>query len=429
MTKISESFIQYLWKFKHFNTADLKTASGQSIEIIHPGIHNLHGGPDFLNAQIRIDETLWCGHVEIHRRSSDWFRHGHEGDQHYRNVILHAVVEHDCEVFLQQPNDLSVLELKEYLPWDFWDRYNQWINQNGWIPCEHRIGDVPNLVWTAWKERLLADRLMERVEALLDELRLSKGNWAQITLREFFKAFGFKSNAAAMGLLADSIPYHIIARHRSDPSQVEAILFGQAGLLHKELQDTYPQMLFQEYQILRRKYGLQPMQAETWNFGKVRPHNSPYLRIAQLAAALCGEEHLTTFLLHTDTDQLKRRLVRDVNPYWENHSGFDKITSQANQQTIGKKSAENIIINAACRLQFAFGKFHDDGRMTERAMTNLEKLAPEDNAIINRWKKSGVICSHAGDSQALIQLYNVYCTNESCLSCSVGHQLLNQNPI
>ena len=425
MTNISEAFLHHIWKFQQFSGVGLTTATGLPIEVIHPGIHNHHGGPDFMNAQLRIDGTLWCGHVEIHVRSSDWHRHGHIGDEHYHNVILHVVIENDRDVYLQQPDDLPVLELKNYIEWNFWEQYRQWLSDCKWIPCEQQCAFVDSLTWSAWKDRLLIERLEQRVEHIIIELERTKGNWAQIIFRELCRAFGFKSNAQAMELLAESIPFHVISRHHSDPLQIEALLFGQAGMLKPVAADHYPQALAREYFILQHKYGLQPLQRSVWNYGKVRPTNTPAIRIAQLAAVLCASDHLASTLFHSNTEQLQTWLRQEINPYWTNHHDFDRTTARSSKNTLGKKSIDTIIINAACKLQFAFGKFHNDERMMDKALQNLERLEPEVNAIVMNWRQLGIEQKHAGDSQALIQLYNVYCTNESCLSCAIGHKVLN----
>ncbi|MFN5622120.1 MAG: DUF2851 family protein [Flavobacteriales bacterium] len=425
MTKISEDFIQYVWKFQRFVSTDFMAASGQKVEVIHPGTHNRHGGPDFLHAQIRIDGTLWNGHVEIHLKSSDWLRHGHQDDDHYKYVILHVVLQHDREIYLNQPNDLPVLAINNYIQPDFVATYHRWLQQFEWIPCEKKSARVDPVIWENVKASMLVERLQERVSNIITELELNKGNWAQITLREFFKAFGFKSNAGAMALLADSIPYTIISRHQSDPMQIEALLFGQAGMLEKNYESSYADSLRKEYRILQLKYGLKPIEASCWNLGRIRPQNSPCIRLAQIATALCASEHLTTAMLHGSAKEITTWLRQPVNPYWDTHYAFDKPFAKPTNGMLGKSSAETIIINAACRLQFAFGKFHQDPRMIEKAISNLESIGAEDNVIIRKWTAEGVHAQNAGDSQSLIQLYTVYCTNEKCLNCAVGHQLLN----
>ena len=73
---MQEEFLCYLWQFKLIPIG-LKTLDQEEIEVILPGQRNRDSGPDFFNARVRIGPTIWAGNVEIHVRSSDWFRHGY----------------------------------------------------------------------------------------------------------------------------------------------------------------------------------------------------------------------------------------------------------------------------------------------------------------------------------------------------------------
>ena len=86
-----EKLIHYVWKHKLFPLAQLATTDGQSVEVIDVGLPNSNAGPDFFNAKVKIDGTLWVGNVEIHDKASDWFTHKHDTDAHYNNVVLHVV--------------------------------------------------------------------------------------------------------------------------------------------------------------------------------------------------------------------------------------------------------------------------------------------------------------------------------------------------
>ena len=88
---MQEDFLHYIWKYKKFNTSNLKTAQGEEVILVYAGQHNLNSGPDFFNSRIKIDNQLWAGNVEVHVKSSDWFVHHHETDRNYDNVILHVV--------------------------------------------------------------------------------------------------------------------------------------------------------------------------------------------------------------------------------------------------------------------------------------------------------------------------------------------------
>ena len=88
---MKEDFLQYIWQYRLFAAVDLVTTDNQLVSIVKPGQLNRNAGPDFFNAQIKIDHQLWAGNVEIHIKSSDWYIHGHEKDSNYDNVILHVV--------------------------------------------------------------------------------------------------------------------------------------------------------------------------------------------------------------------------------------------------------------------------------------------------------------------------------------------------
>jgi Protein of unknown function (DUF2851) len=426
MTKISEAFLHHVWKFRWFNGGPLKTHQGQALEILHPGFHNHHGGPDFMNARIRIDDTLWCGNVEIHVHASDWHRHNHQDDDHYKNIILHVVLYNDADIFLHVPGDLPVLNLSNAMNISIWDAHRKWLSSYEWIPCEKKIHNLDPIIWLNTSDRLQLERAEERVSAILDSLKRHAGDWTQVAFSELCKSFGFKSNSLPMEMLASSIPFSVIARHQSDPLQLDALLFGQAGLLPNEACDDYSSSLINEYRILQPKYSLTTLSSSIWNFGKVRPTNSPLLRIAQLSAALSKSNHLVSSLIHLPPYELTAWLKISPHPYWKRHKNFGMLRKTPLETSLGKASAEQVIINVACRLRFAFGKYHNDQRMMESALAILHALSPEINSITSKWAAKKIRCEHAGDSQAMIQLYSVYCTRERCFECPMGISLLQK---
>jgi hypothetical protein len=425
--EMSENFLHQIWKFGWFKSNQLKTSSQQSVRIVHPGLHNHHAGPDFLNARIHIGDTLWWGNVELHIRASDWHRHNHQDDTNYKNVILHVVLHNDAEIFLHTPGDLPVLELTDYLHLELWKTHKQWTRQYSWIPCESVTQSIEPLVLQSTIDRMLIERMQLRVEDILKSLEKNGGNWSQVAFKELCKAFGFKSNSLAMEMLANSIPISVIARHKSDPFQLEALLFGQAGLLQNEKPDEYEMRLRREYDFLRKKHQLETLPTTIWNFGKVRPANSPLLRLAQLSSALAESEHLVSSLLNLDLKSLRTWLRSETNPYWQNHYRFGRTRKTPIQTTIAAASANQIIINVACRLRFAFGHYHHDANMMDAALSMLQVLPAEKNAVTQNWINLGRHCEHASDSQALIQLYSVYCTHEKCIECPIGVALLPKN--
>jgi len=424
LPKLSEKFLHHVWKFGWFASKNLVTVAGQPIEILHPGIHNHNAGPDFMNARIRIDGTLWWGNVEIHVRASDWNRHNHQSDANYKNVILHVVLYNDVAIHLNNPDDLQVLDLSTCLDWNIWESHQQWLNNYRWIPCESMIHKAEYAYWCMATDRLLIERLHERVEDLFATLERTGGDWSQVAFIELCKAFGFKSNSLAMEMLANSLPYAVIARHSSDPFQLEAILFGQAGMLNSDNPDEYEKRLREEYSILQAKHNLTPLSKSIWNFGKVRPANSPLIRVAQLANTLSRAQHLASSLLNLEEPELSQLLTAQAHNYWQEHKQFGVRRKKPLSTAMGKTSTDQLIINVAARLRFAHGKYYNNLSMMTDALALLQNMPPEQNQIIQNWNELGIKSEHAGDSQALIQLYSVYCTHEKCIECPIGISLL-----
>jgi hypothetical protein len=424
--KVSEKFLHHVWKFGWFTSANLVTDNGQRIEILHPGVHNHNAGPDFMNARIRIDGTLWWGNVEIHIHGSDWYRHKHQSDENYKNVILHVVLHNDALIYLHSPGDLPVLDLSQCLNWDIWESYQTWLNNYRWIPCESVMHKADAAYWYMAKDRLMIERLHTRVDGIFKSLEHTRGDWSQVAFIELCKGFGFNSNSLAMEMLANSIPYTIISRHGSDLMQVEALVFGQAGLLQSDEPDTYESQLRQEYMLLRAKYNLTPISAQVWNFGKVRPTNSPIIRLAQLAHVLSRAKHLASSLLNLSHCELVTLLSADTHSYWQTHKQFGIRRKKPLQTTVGKNSVQRIIINVVARLRFAHGKYNNQLQMINDALALLHMLPSENDSITSNWRKLGIQSEHAGDTQALLQLYSVYCTHEKCIECPIGIKLLQQ---
>ncbi|MCC6601544.1 MAG: DUF2851 family protein, partial [Crocinitomicaceae bacterium] len=432
---MKEDFLHYIWRFRLFTTAELKTVQGEKIIIHHPGIYNTDGGPDFLNARITIGNTRWVGHIEIHVRAGDWHRHRHTHDPHYKNVILHAVFENDASIYLNQPGDLAVLDLSAYYEPAVLDRYESWMSNRQWIPCASSIGNIDSVVLISWKDRLVTERLESRTLGIIKRLEKNEGSWPETFYQLLARNFGFKTNSDAFEMLAESLPMKILSRHSGDPFQVEALFFGQAGLLNGRFVHDYPGTLQKEYSFLSKKYGLTPLNPAIWNFARMRPANFPPRRLSQLSALLCKPEHLFSTVLETDDmEALVRLLCAAASDFWTKNYRFvyanetEKIQLSlypATEKILvspkpGTASVENIVINTIVPVLVAYGKLRDEERYIEKALRLLEKCAAEENAIVKKWKRLGIEATTALDSQALLQLYHSYCGAKKCLECRIG---------
>jgi hypothetical protein len=419
-----EKLLQFIWQFGYFNNANLTTTEGERLTIIHPGTPNKNGGPDFTTAKIKIGETNFFGNVELHLKTSDWEKHQHQNDPQYNNVILHVVLQHDKDLGHAVP----VLELEPRISTLLLERYNALMNANSFIPCGVSISTVKELVWTSWKERLLGERLTRKSAYILTLLQQSNGHWEETLWWLLARAFGMKVNADGFEAIAKSIPFNVLAKHKPSIHQLEALLFGQAGLLAEEFEEEYPKLLRREYNYLQKKLSLIPVNVRL-QFLRMRPVNFPTIRLAQLAAFIQGSSHLFSRMLEAkDLTEIKSLFQVTANDFWHHHYTFRQLSS-FKKKTLGADAVDNIIINTVVPVLFAYGLHHNEEKHKDKAIRWLEGLAAEENVLLKGFSLLGLNAKTAFDSQALIELKNEYCSHKKCLQCSVGNNLLKRESL
>ena len=421
-----EDFLHYVWKFRLFERAGLQTTDGEELEIFSAGIHNSDSGPDFQTARIRIGDTAWAGNVEVHVSSSDWQKHGHTTDDSYSNVILHVVYKDDRPLVLPNGRHVPTLELQNRIPDDLYNRYHNLVFGNQTIiPCEANIGSVDSLTMHNWLTRVLIERLEKRSAAVIDALNLNRGDWEE-TFYQFLAAnFGFKTNALPFELLAKSLPQITLAKHKNNPLQIEALIFGQAVFLTGELKDEYPLKLKSEYEFLQKKYKLTAIENYLWKFMRLRPQNFPTIRLAQFAALVVHSNHLFSKVLEIKDVKALQDLFSEikVNPYWEDHYRFD-VESAPSSKNMGTASIDILLLNTLALFLFSYGKHNQIQHYINRSLKLLEHLPNESNNIITDFTNLGVKINTAFESQALLELKNNYCNYKKCLYCGVGNKIL-----
>lgn len=423
---MKEDLLHYIWKYRLYRQSDLITSSGEPVEIVRPGSYNTNAGADFANASIRIGNVKLVGNIEIHVHAKDWYEHGHEKDPAYNNTILHVVYESDNKpTLLQNGQALPILVLKDLIDPKLLSRYMLLQSEKGQIPCATLLSSLEEqLPMSYLTEQLLVERLQAKVSAIETLLYSSTNDWDQVAFRLIATYYGASVNKEPFALLAASLPLTVLHKHRNDPMQIEALLFGQAGMLERDFDDEYPQQLKREYKYLRRLHALTPIQEQSWKFFRIRPVNFPTIKIAQLAALVTREEHLFDSMLHAaNSRSLHELLNAEIHPYWQTHFQFDKPVNKA-ITSIGTILTDVVLINAVAPLLFAYGRYKDDEDLCNKVLDMLHEVAAEDNAIIRMWADLGIKAKTAADTQALIQLKNQYCDQKRCLSCQIGHRLL-----
>jgi len=419
-----EDFLHYLWRTKRFHLDDLLSTEGEILQIVDFGKHNHHAGPDFLEAKVQVGETLWAGNVEIHVNASEWMAHKHQENKAYDNVILHVVLEEDQPIYRSTGERIPCLELRKRIPTKVIKIYQKIVHNEHWIPCQHHFYTVPTITKNLWLDRLLVERIEQKTIQIAEQLANSNHAWESIFYQTLARNFGVKINAEPFELLARSTPLNLFAKHKNNLFQIEALLFGQAGLLTKTFEDTYPNALQKEYQFLQKKYNLQPIKAESWRFMRLRPANFPSIRIAQFATLIYQSTHLFSKILEAETIKDLEKLFKvSLSDYWLTHYVFDKASAKR-KKSLGKHTIHLLIINTIVPFLFLYGTHKSIAAYRDKALRFLEALAPEKNSIIEQWKILGMELDSAYQTQALLQLKNEYCSKKRCLECSIGNSIL-----
>lgn len=418
--------MQYVWKHRLWRSEDMVTNTGKKVRVVDPGLLNTDAGPDFFNAKIEIDGHMWVGNVEMHYRATDWKRHHHDCDKAYDSVILHVVAKDDAPV--RRTNGELIPQLVLEVSPQFNADYASLVGATIEVPCATKIKQVPHLTIVEWVEGLAFERLHGKVERIHQLLDSFNGSWEDVCYVTLARNFGFGINNDAFERLARRTPLRLLGKHSDSVLQIEALLFGQAGMLdaQKPGMDSYYNQLCTEYAFLSNKFQLTPMEKESWKLFRIRPQNFPYRRIAMLAQFIEGGFRMMNRILEAEGEKEMRALFEvELSGYWTKHYTFGKPNERATA-TLSRSSIDIILINTVAPLLYAYGELTGNYEMTDKAIKLLEDLRAESNSIVSHFVAYGIDCPDALTSQALVQLKREYCDARKCIYCKIGHHLLSK---
>lgn len=423
---VGEDFLHYIWRLKKLPSAQLTTTDGKTVEILDFGTYNRDAGPDFFNARIMMDEQIWVGNIEMHLSSRDWYRHRHQCDRAYDNVILHVVYEDDGVVTIEvQGRTIPTVALKGSIPKTYLDTYQKLMSPHSdRIPCAQLIHRVEKETIQLMKYRLMTERLEQKTALVAEIHKFINFNWEETLYIVISRYFGARVNVQPFEMLAKSIPYSLILRNKDRPDILEAIFLGQAGMLLAPYQDDYYIKLQKEYAYQKTKYTLQALDPVVWKFGKMRPANFPTVRVALLAVFAAQMQGLFSEMLITqDWNTLRPRFERLAAPYWDYHYHFGDEAPHLPKR-VGKDLTDIILLNAVSPVLFYYGMVHQDETYKLRALEMGMTLDAENNAATRMWTSMSVSVENAFDSQSLLQLLQHYCKAFKCLSCNIGNAVM-----
>ncbi len=425
---MKEEFLHFIWKHKLYQNDSLCTDEEEPLQILHQGRHNTHAGPDFFDARIRIGETLWAGNIEIHPKASDWNKHGHQNDPGYRNTILHVVAVSDVRVF----NDLGAAVPVLVIRWPEWieNNYETLIKSHDWISCASLLYQVDPFRIKFFLNGVVVERLKQKIDSISIVLSETKEDWGETFYCMLARSFGLRENALPFEMVARSLPQSVLAKHHDSLFRIEALLFGQAGLLGEELfGDDYYLNLRNEYRFLAVKYGLKPIAGHLWKFMRMHPGNFPTLRLAQFAALIHNSRGLFTAVIEAENlTDLKQLFTVEASEYWDSHYSFNK-PSVIRKKVFGNQIFSLVVINVIVPFYFLFGENQNKLSLKDKALEILEQMPAENNSAITRWAGAGIAAANALESQALLQLQRNYCEPKRCLECTIGHKIILHEPV
>ncbi|WP_111684324.1 DUF2851 family protein [Winogradskyella tangerina] len=423
---MQEDFLHYIWKHSAFSNPILYTYEGQVLTIQNLGQHNFNSGPDFFNAQIRIDEQLWAGNVEIHVKSSDWYLHNHQSDMAYDNVILHVVWEYDAAIFRRDNTEIPTLELKNLVEENLYSNYKKLMQSKTWINCEKDFHSIDEFHLNNWLERLYVERLERKFNEISLLLSESRNDWEAVLFKMLLKNFGLRVNSDAFLSIANSIDYSAVRKLQYEVTDLEALLFGQARLLIDDIEDYYYKCLQERYKFLKRKFKLENDSVIQVKYFRLRPANFPTIRLSQFASLYSKERQLFSKLIQLEKkDELYDLFSYGVSDFWKSHYTFN-TKSGTSTKTITRSLIDLIVINTIIPLKFCYHKLHSN-TMDEVLLDLAREISLENNTIVNKFFDLRPMAKNALTSQGLLELKQNYCDKNKCLQCAVGNRLIVKN--
>lgn len=424
----NEAAMQQAWRFRLWGGGRIKTGQGVTIIVEDPGKLNTGPGPDFKDARIRFGEETMAGCVEIHRRASDWHRHGHDGDSAYDNVILHVVGDDDCRILRHSGEEIpqAVISISPR----FADLFNTLLFRDSYVlpMCGGSLHLVEGIFRTDWLTSLAFERLMRKADDVTARLKAEAGDWHQTVYVTLARGFGFGNNADIMERVARSVNFRYLLKHSDDIEVLEAILLGQAGLLNTEAPaDDYESALCRDYTFYARKYNLTPVGNPLWRMSSRNTAGTPFRRLAFLAALVCrrGSDIGAKLCRTGSVGEIKQFFDVSLTEYWNTNYAFARPMTHRSV-ALGRQSLELLMINVVAPIIYARGLQTGDCELFDTAVAILEGLSPEDNGITRGFAKYDIAATNAFTSQALIQLHKEYCERRRCLDCRLGCKLLSQ---
>ncbi len=440
-----ETVLQVIWNERRLKT-ELYTCSGRRVRILSPGIWNVEAGPDFKDAVIEIDGVEKRGHVEIHTSVRDWYRHGHDREPLYQDVVLHAVYHRPegtniCPelpplLVLEDMMDSTLEDLRGIL-----QRADVYAGRiaPGFCAARWAITDdgaVRNILQAAGLARFRdkAQRFSGSIR------RLGAG---QAFYEGMFDALGYKSNRESFQQLAREVPLRELQQLRTARDR-SAALFGTAGFLPdpsipqdlNENQLRQARALWHAWWLQGRSYA-----GITWNRGGVRPANMPEKRLAAGFQVLERMDCDPTMWIKdfTTSQTAPKEFLRNLEEVFSVRSNGDGHLPpvvkgiDTGEVLLGKERVRDLLANVILPWIKAWAGAHNRTeleQMTEECFMLLPCL--QGNRVLKEAKhrlfvppgRASAVVRGAAEQQGMLDIYRRFCCrlNHACYACSLFYR-------
>ncbi len=302
--------IKYAWENALLENNRLITTTGAKVRIISIGNSAGDGvdTPDFIDVKLEIGDKVWAGSLCCDVRSSDWMRRNNHCNKLFDSVILYLVEVADINIYRKSGEAIPIVVPADWA--ELREQIFKFLFTTSEMPCTKYIANISAVDMAGWMESLAFERLHDKMKRIRGWYDSSSGSWEEVCYATFARNLGFGIDSDMMEELAKRTPLTLLQRISDSQTQVEALLFGQAGVLNSQWfkSDNYYQQLCREYDYLANKFSLSAMDSSSkLDFsGNIRMF--PFRRIAVLAHFVKGGFRLMREIIDADNEQELRKL-------------------------------------------------------------------------------------------------------------------------
>lgn len=267
---VKEELLHWIWSMKRLPLFKMRLVDGREFQVVNFGVHNdLGSGPDFTDGCVQIDGITWLGSIEIHVKSSDWYKHNHQKDPNYENVILHVVLQHDRDVFYNRSNVMiPTLEIGDELEEGVLMKYNYFRAHKNSLPCYPMISGLERIYLLSMLEKAMLSKYEKKIE-LWEQMFFTD---RQVILWSLAQVFGYPDNR--------DLFLSLIKDFESEHKEFGKVISPVEEIMTKHVMKPSDWLVMRDRILKIRKVKHQ------WKTGGYYPSKSPFYRMEQFITLL-----------------------------------------------------------------------------------------------------------------------------------------------